>query len=65
MTTREQKFIFTFPILFMFAGYIASILTCPPWHDGEGWIVFLVEVAACLGPSFGFLYAARKLSEVR
>lgn len=65
MTVREQKFLFTFPILFMFAGYIASILTCPPWGDGEGWIVFAVEVAACLGPAFLFLFLARKLSEVK
>ena len=62
MTIREQKFLFTFPILFMFAGYIASILTCPPWGDGEGWTVFAVEVVACLAPAFGFLWAARKLT---
>lgn len=65
MTNREQKFIFTFPILFMFAGYIASILSCPPWQDGDGWKVFTLEVFACLVPAFLFLYAARKLSEVK
>jgi len=65
MTAREQKFLFTFPIVFMFAGYIASILTCPPWRDGEGWTVFAVEVVACLGPAFALLFLARKLSEVK
>lgn len=65
MTIREQKFLFTFPIVFMFAGYIASIITCPPWQDGEGILVFGMEVAACLIPAFAFLFIARKLSEVK
>ncbi len=64
MTNREQKFVFTFPIVFMFAGYIASILTCPPWQDGDGWKVFGLEVVACLAPAFVFLGAARRLSRI-
>ena len=64
MTLREQKFLFTFPIVFMFCGYLASIGSCPPWQDGEGWAVFLVEVVACLAPAFVFLGAARRLSRI-
>ena len=65
MSIREQKILFTFPIVFMFAGYIASILTCPPWQEGEAFMVFAMEVAACLIPAFAFLFVARRLSEVR
>jgi hypothetical protein len=64
MSIREQKFLFTFPIIFMFVGYLASIATCPPWQDGDGWKVFAVEVVACLAPAFVFLGVARRLSRI-
>ena len=64
MTIREQKVLFTVPIVFMFCGYLASIVSCPPWQDGDGWKVFTMEVFACLAPAFVFLGAARRLSRI-
>ena len=65
MGVKEQKILFTVPVVWMFLGFIGSVLTCPPWQEGEGWQVFTLEVFACLLPAFVLLFAARKLSEAK
>ncbi len=65
MSAKDQKTVFTFAVVFMFGAFLSSVRYCPPPLDWERHLVFLLGVAETLIPAFLFLFAARRLSEVR
>jgi hypothetical protein len=64
MTIREQRLIFTLPILWMFAGFLWATVACPPPRADETHLVFAFGVASTLIPAFAFygfaLWASRR-----
>ena len=64
MTAREQKSIFTFAVLFMFSGFLWSIVSCPPPLAHELPLVFAIGVAQTLLPAFALLSMARIASKL-
>ena len=65
MSIRNQKAIFGFVVAWMLGGNLWAAVSCPVPAQGDLPLVFALGVASTLLPAFGFLYAARKLSEVR
>lgn len=62
LTIREQKFLFTFPVVWMFAFFMAAVVSCPPPLDSELPLVFAIGIGETLVPAFALLMLARWLS---
>jgi len=59
MTVREQKFLFTLPIVWMFGAFLWATIACPAPLDNERPILFALGVSSTLVPAFAFLGFAR------
>ena len=62
MTVRQQKFLFTFSVLWMFGGIVLATIVCPAPTSSELPLVFGFSVASTLLPAFGLLALVRKLA---
>lgn len=59
MTIREQKLIFTLPIVWMLAGFVWATIHCPVPRADEMHALFALGVSSTLIPAFAFLAFAR------
>lgn len=59
MTMREQKTIFTLPVLWMFGAFLWATIACPPPRADEMHMLFALGVSTTLIPAFAFLAFAR------
>lgn len=47
---RVQVSVFALFAAGMTVAHVASVLTCPPWGNGEGFAVFMLGAAAAVVP---------------